>query len=111
MVRITNEQLIAEHLANRAAGGTMDTLATKTQMKKGTLSSRLNGLRKELRDQGMTDEAVDHVLPLYGYKKGPKGDKAVVLSQLAKRATEFMVSEANKKAATPDKTEKTEKTA
>lgn len=107
MVRITNDQLVAEHLANREAGGTMDTLATKTGMKKGTLSSRLNGLRKELRDKGLTDEAVDHVLPLYGYKKGPKGDKVKVLSQLAKRATEFMVAEANKKAATPDKTEKT----
>jgi hypothetical protein len=96
MTKIAPERVIEVHLQNLSEGGTMQTLADKLGMKKGTVSSRLNVLRAKLRSKGFSDEAVNHALPLYGYRKGPRTDQAKVIDSLVAKASAFVRQELEK---------------
>ena len=100
MSKTSGEMLIEAHLKNLSEGGTMQTLADKLGMKKGTVSSRLNVLRAELREKGFTDDVVNKTLPLYGYKKGPRTDKARVIDSLIAKAAAFVRQEQEKEQST-----------
>lgn len=109
--RLSDDDLLEAHRANQKSGGNIHTLEEKTGVKWGTLNSRLNGLRKSLKDKGYSKEAVNAVIPMYGYRSGPRAAKVKTMDKLEAMAKEFMMAEVNKKQTPSDKTDKTEKTA